>query len=639
MGGRNIMVKKGIILFLFIFFLVSTNVHANEKRDLRIGGSYDYPPYSFIDENARENGFCVDLSQAVFEVTGRNVEFQLQPFGIARASLHSHSTDIIHDVIYSDERSRLYDFSAPYFISSYIIFKKESAPDITDFKDLEGKKIIVVDGDYGHDYLNNSNISTDVKYVKDYSEAILFLEKGDYEYTMMDRLVGLYWIRALKAKRVGETGIAPMTIKYCFAALKSADTDLMLEINGALSILKENGEYNRIYSRWMDIAVERKISLADILRYGLFVIIPALAIVFLAFLWTWTLKKKVREKTEELNYVSFHDQLTGVYNRRFFEEELKRLDARRNLPITLLLADLNGLKLINDSFGHSTGDEFLKKTAAVLKKACRADDIIARLGGDEFVVLLPSTKYDDAQKIIKRMQDIAINERVGTIDISISMGIATKHNEDEDINKVLQKAEDHMYKKKLFESPSMRGKTINTIISTLHEKNKREEQHSQRVGELCRSIGEAMGLSIEQCKELKNAGLLHDIGKVAVDDHALNKKGKLTDEEWEQIKRHPEVGYRILSTVNNMSEIAEYVLGHHERPDGKGYPKGLTDKEISLQAKIIAIADAYDAMTGFRTYRRILTEKEAAEEIIKNSGTQFDIEIARLFVEKVLKKV
>ncbi len=346
-------------------------------------------------------------------------------------------------------------------------------------------------------------------------------------------------------------------------------------------------------------------------------------------------RKKMEHKLE---YLSYHDLLTGLYNRRFFEEELKRLDVERNFPLTIVIADVNGLKLINDTFGHAMGDELLKTVSAVMKKACREDDIIARLGGDEFVILLPKTNATETDQILKRIKALVAKEKVGSIAISVSFGYETKKNGKEQIQVILKKAEDYMYKKKLFESPSIRGNTINAIINTLHEKNKREEQHSHRVSALCKSMGEALGLSEGEIEELKTVGLLHDIGKIAIEETILNKPGKLTSAEWADIKRHPEIGYRILSTVNDMSEMAEYVLSHHERWDGKGYPKGLQGEEITLQSRIISIADAYDAMTSERSYRGPFSDENAIEELQKNSGAQFDPELVRVFIEKVLYK-
>ncbi|MGY0374747.1 HD domain-containing phosphohydrolase [Clostridium sp. JNZ J1-5] len=337
-------------------------------------------------------------------------------------------------------------------------------------------------------------------------------------------------------------------------------------------------------------------------------------------------------------YLSYHDQLTGLYNRRFFEKELNRLDHKENFPLTLAMGDVNGLKLINDSFGHAVGDKLLIKVAEIITKGCRKNDIIARLGGDEFVILLPKADRYEAEKVINKIKDIASNEKIGSIDISISFGHETKEDENEKIQEIFKSAENHMYKKKLFESPSIRGKTIKAIINTLHEKNKREEQHSHRVSQLCKSMGEALQLSEGKIQELKTVGLLHDIGKIAIEESILNKPSKLTGDEWEQVRRHPEIGYRILNTVNDMTEIAQYVLYHHERWDGSGYPRGLKGKEIPLQSRIITIADSYDAMTSSRSYRDALPEEVAIEELRKNAGIQFDLELTKIFIEKVLKK-
>jgi len=348
---------------------------------------------------------------------------------------------------------------------------------------------------------------------------------------------------------------------------------------------------------------------------------------------------KRKKSEQEVLYLSYHDQLTGLYNRRFYEEELEKLDTEGNLPLTIIMGDVNGLKLINDSFGHAIGDELLKKVAEVIMLGCRSNDIVARLGGDEFVIILPKTDSFEAEKIMKHITHLSLKEKVGSIDISISFGYETKNNTNEKIQEIFKNAEDHMYKKKLFESPSMQGKAIKAIINTLNEKNKREEQHSQRVSLICKSIGEALGLNEYENEELKSVGLLHDIGKIAIDEKILNKTGKLTNDEWEEIKRHPEIGYRILNTVKDMSDMANYVLYHHERWDGKGYPKGLKGDEIPFVSRIIAIADAFDAMTSERSYRSALPEKIAIEELQKNAGIQFDAELVGIFIEKVVGKI
>ena len=345
-----------------------------------------------------------------------------------------------------------------------------------------------------------------------------------------------------------------------------------------------------------------------------------------------------KQREEEIKFLSYHDQLTGLYNRRYYEEELKRLDTKRNLPLSIIMGDVNGLKIINDSIGHVKGDELLKKVARAIQKGCRADDIIARLGGDEFVVLLPKTDNIQTEQIIERINELLIKEKVGTLDISVSFGYEVKKNEHEKIQDIFKAAEDQMYKYKQLNSTITRRNTIDLIMNALYEKNRREMQHSKRVGELCEAIALKLNFKEETVYNIKIAGLMHDIGKIGIDDGTLNKPDKLNAEEWIEMKKHPEIGQKILSAANEFSEIGDFIFEHQEKWDGTGYPRGLKGEEILLQARIIAVADSYDAMTSHRNYKKELSEEEAINEIKRCSGTQFDPTIAKVFVEKVLGK-
>ena len=344
-----------------------------------------------------------------------------------------------------------------------------------------------------------------------------------------------------------------------------------------------------------------------------------------------------KTKQQEIEFLSFHDQLTGLHNRRYYEQEVQRLDEEKYYPITLVMADVNGLKLTNDAFGHDAGDLLLQRIAEILKRECRSRDIVARIGGDEFVLLLPQTDAKNAETIIARINAAIAREKIDNLVLSISIGYAVKDDAAVGMNEIFMIAEDAMYRNKLSDSSSMRSKTIDLIMNSLFAKNEREMFHSERVGEICEAIAKEMGFAQVEVDQIRLAGLMHDIGKIGISEEVLNKQGKLKSHEWNEIERHSEIGYRILGSVNEFSKIADYILEHHERVDGKGYPRGLSDLEISLQAKIIAVADAYDAMMTDRPYRKALTKEQAIEQIKKYSGTQFDRNVAEIFVEMVLE--
>ncbi len=345
-----------------------------------------------------------------------------------------------------------------------------------------------------------------------------------------------------------------------------------------------------------------------------------------------TQKQKQRR---EIEYLSFHDALTGLYNRRFFEEEFKRLDTPRNYPLTIIMADLNGLKLTNDVFGHHEGDKLLQKTANLFKTHLRAEDIAARWGGDEFAILMPKTNAEDAERIVQRIKQGGEILNTDKSILSIAFGWETKTDITMDLERVFIDAEEYMYKNKLRESQGMRGLTIKTIMSTLFEKSPREEEHSQRVKGLAIKIAKALNLTQHEIDDIATLGLIHDIGKIIISGEILEKPGRLTDVEYNEVKKHPAIGYRILTATDEFSNIADGVLSHHERWDGKGYPNGIKEEQIPIESRIIAIADAYDAMTSSRPYRKNgVTLEEARQELINNAGTQFDPQIVSLIIKK-----
>ena len=296
------------------------------------------------------------------------------------------------------------------------------------------------------------------------------------------------------------------------------------------------------------------------------------------------------------------------------------------------------MKLTNDAFGHKQGDKILEKIAGILSNVCRKEDVVARIGGDEFIILLPQADSIYSNNIIDRINDGISKEKVNNVTLSVSLGYSVKTRVSEDIDEVFKNAEDAMYRHKLSESMSMRRKTIELIMNTLYEKSPREQLHSKRVSKYCEKFAQAMNFNMDDVNHLRTAGLMHDIGKIGVDENLLNKPSTLTGKEWDEVKRHPEIGFRILSSVNEFSAIADFVLAHHERWNGGGYPKGLIGNNIPLQSRMISIVDSYDAMTSERAYKSNLTQDEAIAELKFWSGQQFDPELVEIFIQEVLKK-
>ena len=330
-----------------------------------------------------------------------------------------------------------------------------------------------------------------------------------------------------------------------------------------------------------------------------------------------------REIERKIQYLSFHDPVTDLYNKTFFQEELKRLDVERNLPISVIMGDINGLKLTNDILGHEAGDELIKVVAQTMKEVCRADDIIARTGGDEFTILLPSTSLQEAEKIGKRIKENIEAKKFNIFKGSISIGCAEKTFVGEGMEEVLKLADKRMYMDKTLNNNTVSKNQLSNIMNTLHERSPREKSHAEETTRISGLIGKSLNLRPEILKRLKDAAYYHDIGKIILSEEILTKKGVLTKEEHVEMEQHPIAGYRILNLFNETVNIAEIVFAHHERWDGEGYPKGLKGIEIPVLSRIISVSEVYDFLTRDRN-GRMLTKEEAIKEIEAEAGSRFD---------------
>ncbi len=335
---------------------------------------------------------------------------------------------------------------------------------------------------------------------------------------------------------------------------------------------------------------------------------------------------------EKMQYLIKYDSLTGVYNRGYCEIEMTRLDKEGQLPISIILGDLNGLKLINDIFGHKKGDEVLAKAADIMMNAAPGY-VTGRWGGDEFIIVMSGTDPDQAAGIMTRIKDMCREYRDYNFPLGISMGTAAKERAGQSLDNVIETADNRLYRNKLAESRHIRNSISDYLKNILLEKNIETEEHVLRMKEMAYLVAQHMGLSPKEREDLATVAFMHDIGKISIPDHILKKPGKLTPEEWEVMKKHSVIGYRITMSSDQFVHISQSVLSHHERWDGKGYPQSLKGNDIPLLARIISIIDAYDAMTHARVYKKAMSVERALAEIERCSGTQFDPAITGLFAQ------
>lgn len=338
-----------------------------------------------------------------------------------------------------------------------------------------------------------------------------------------------------------------------------------------------------------------------------------------------------------MNYLNYHDQLTGCYNRRYYEESTPKLDRPSSYPLSLVMVDADGLKLVNDALGHLYGDRLLIMIANILKETASNMGDVYRIGGDEFVLALPQTSKEEAQKVIDRIHQNLKNLSIGDFSISVSCGSATKTKSSQFILDVFSEAEDEMYREKLLNSQNTIQKTLDHVLNILFERSTFERTHASHVVDYCHKMAEGLNYSYTDKEMLMKAAFIHDIGKIGIDPKILERKEKLNDYEMKEMHRHSEIGYRILNSSNHFSDISMIVLAHHEKWDGTGYPKGLKGKEIPEFAQIIALAETYDVLISKDSYKETISRSDAFNELLNQSGKQFNPELVIQFVNIIGK--
>ena len=351
-----------------------------------------------------------------------------------------------------------------------------------------------------------------------------------------------------------------------------------------------------------------------------------------------------KNQRRRLKYISYHDVLTGLYNRKFMKEQIKRLDTERQLPLSLIMLDINGLKIINDGFGHEMGDKLLVRAAEIMSNSIRGEDILARWAGDEFVILLPQTSREEAGRIAARIEhrcektyrDRCDKDLTVSPPVSLGVGVASKTKPSICIKETLKTADKRMYRDKSKNGMTAKKEMLNCLLQRLFRRSYESEEHSCRVAGLAIRLGAKLKLSDDIIEDLATLGRLHDIGKLAVSEEIIKKQDELNEREWQAIKKHAEKGAQLVAPVREYAHLSPSIESHHEHWNGRGYPRGKRGEEIPLLARIIALCDAYDVMISGRPHQKALSPEEALQEIERCAGEQFDPELARRFV-KMLK--
>ena len=363
------------------------------------------------------------------------------------------------------------------------------------------------------------------------------------------------------------------------------------------------------------------------------------------------LRARMGRLVERLSDASRTDPLTGLLNRRGFEEmmEVELARARRNgRPLSLLIADLDHFKRLNDRGGHAAGDATLRRFAAVARSCSRRVDVLGRLGGEEFALLLPDTDAERAFVVAERLRRGFAEATSGGGRTTVSVGIASMSANDPGRDALMQAADQALYAGKALgrdrcviysrevlenvlgaPTPARSQEQLSTMLAlaeTLDGRTHRGADHSRTVGRVAAIIASRLGFERDHVERVRLAGMLHDIGKVAVPHAILEKDGPLTAEEWAQVRRHPEIGAHVAAAAR-LDDVSAWVLAHHERVDGDGYPARLSGGRIPLEARILAVADAYEAMVSGRAHRPALGSSDALEELQRHVGTQFDAHV------------
>lgn len=333
-------------------------------------------------------------------------------------------------------------------------------------------------------------------------------------------------------------------------------------------------------------------------------------------------------ETNQINYISQHDHHTGLYNRYFFDEELIRLDTNRQLPISLIMGDINGLKIVNDTYGHFEGDRYIKEISTILFKATRSEDIVARWGGDEFIILLPQTSSKDAMIVINRINDLCKKSMYSIVTPSISIGLATKTKTTQDLTTVMMLAEELMYSNKQTQGKILRTELLEKIYEKINSLHPDLEMHAITIEQDAIEFAKYLKLKPEEIRTLSLYAKYHNIGWITVRKDMIDIESNLLTQDLSFTSKHPEIGFRIMKSIPELSHLAELIEAHQEHFNGQGLPNGFKGKEIPFLSRILTIIDFVNT-----SKTKHLSDVQVFNELHLQSNKMFDPELVQAYLE------
>lgn len=390
-----------------------------------------------------------------------------------------------------------------------------------------------------------------------------------------------------------------------------------------------------------------------------------LVCVFLIISWTIGYYVNLEKKhIENLSDLANIDGLTGFYNHRFFYDCLSEqigISKKEGNNLSLLFIDIDNFKYYNDLFGHQKGDDILRTISAVINENVRRNTLIARYGGEEFTVLLPNTGEEIAIKVAERLRNsiekysFEGQECLPGGNLTISVGVSTFPSKAKTEDELIKGADDACYRAKFLSKNRVEAyysileelqndvdepdremvASIKTLNAVINAKDKYTYKHVERVVYYCNLLAEKIGLDDKDKKKLVYAAYLHDIGKINISEEILMKTEKLTSDEWEILKNHPQNAVEMVKKINILRDSVPIILQHHERYDGTGYPNRLKGDGIDFLARLLTVIDSFDAMTSVRPYQERKSYTQAINELNRCSGTQFDPEAVRIFISAI----